>query len=203
MFANNNFVTQSIHLLPQVRRYFVLSRSHIFICSLLVCELTTHLRQNLNALSHKRVIRYFVFLLFGLSSFFSVAHANCSVNTSVLSFVAYDFIAIGSNDSSTQLRIQCDPDIPYAVKMNAGLNSAGDYSQRQMQSAQGSTPLLYNIYLDASYSQIWGDGRGFSSFYSGLSSGSPVVLPIYGRIPSKQPVAPGVYTDAVVITIEW
>lgn len=180
MYVNNSFVTQSIYLLPQAR-----------------------LMRNLNLLLHKRLFKYYLFLMFGLSQIFSVANANCSVNTSALSFVAYDFIAIGSNDTSTQLRILCDPDIPYAVKMSSGLNAAGDYSQRQMLSAQNNTPLLYNIYLDSSYSQIWGDGRGFSSFYSGLSSGSPVVLPIYARIPSRQAVAPGVYTDAVVITVEW
>ena len=144
-----------------------------------------------------------IVFIFLVSSCFSVVFANCSVNTSVLSFVAYDFIKLGPNDSSTQMRILCDSDIPYAVKMSAGLNASGDFAQRQMYSSQGGTPLLYNIYLDSSYSQIWGDGRGFSSFYQGLSSGTPVVLPIYGRIPSRQSVSPGIYSDAVIITIEW
>jgi spore coat protein U-like protein len=146
-------------------------------------------------------------LVFGLfivlSQFSVIARANCNVSTSVLSFVAYDFIAISSNDSTSQLRILCDQNIPYAIKLDAGLNAGGDYSRRQMRSAQGNTPLLYNIYLDASYSQVWGDGRGFSTFYQGLSSGTSVILPLFGRIPSRQPVEAGIYTDSVVITVEW
>ena len=148
-------------------------------------------------------LRNIIFLLLGIAPISSLSYANCTINTPAISFAAYDFISISANDSSSQLSILCDADIPYAVKMSAGLNASGDYSQRHMRSAQDGTPLYYNLYLDAGYSQIWGDGRGFSSFYQGLSSGLPVILPLYGRIPAKQIVSPGVYTDTVVITIEW
>ena len=41
----------SIHLLPQKRRYSVLNRSHINMCSVIPCGITTFLEQNLNAIS--------------------------------------------------------------------------------------------------------------------------------------------------------
>jgi len=144
-----------------------------------------------------------IFSGFVFFSTFSVTYANCSINTSPLSFASYNFMHISDSNTTSQLSILCDVDIPFNVKLNAGLNAAGDFSQRQMFSAQGGTPLRYNIYLDASYSQIWGDGRGFSNYYRGLSSGVPTSLPVYAKIPARQMVSPGIYSDSVIVTIEW
>jgi spore coat protein U-like protein len=68
----------------------------------------------------------------------------------------------------------------------------------------GSHPLNYNLYLDAGLTQVWGDGSG-STFHFG-----PAILPIlpnkvfvYGFIPGSQNAWAGMYTDTVVITMNF
>jgi spore coat protein U-like protein len=85
--------------------------------------------------------------------------------------------------------------------------SSGTYSNRTLRS--GTNILNYNLYYDAGYSEIRGNGSGGS--YTGsatlnLTAGNPTQTAtgtIYGKIPAGQNVAPGTYTDTLVVTITF
>ncbi len=94
------------------------------------------------------------------------------------------------------------PTIGYTVAISAG--SSGNFAQRTLQ--HGGDVLNYNIYTEATFTQIFGDGQpgSNSSTVSGLCvSGQSCIVPVYGRINGGQSVSSGVFTDEVVVTISF
>lgn len=86
------------------------------------------------------------------------------------------------------------------ISLSTGL--AGTYDRSM---SRGTEQLFYNIYLDASRRDIWGDGsRGTSVFKNrDASVEAPETIPIFGRIFAGQNVAGGSYFDVIVITIDF
>lgn len=85
--------------------------------------------------------------------------------------------------------------------------SSGTYTNRTMRS--GTNTLNYNLYYDAAYSEIRGNGSGGSQTGSAtlnLTSANPTQTAtgvIYGKVPAGQNVAAGTYTDTIVVTITF
>ena len=145
-------------------------------------------------------------LLFAISASIAAptfATGHCNISASPMSFPPYDIFKGSPVQSQGEMIVICEQSLPFRVNISAGLNASGDFSRRQMLSSNGAYSLFYNLYLDGTYSRIWGDGSGFSDNYSGIGLGRSEVLRIYGRIPASQNVAADVYTDTVVITVEW
>jgi len=144
--------------------------------------------------------RVFCFLLVFTPA---LSWGNCLVTGLSLSFGTYEpFVAIPS-DSNGLVEVLCDLNLSYQVTLDAGLNSQGSVITRQLRDASGNSSLLYNLYLDPSFTLIWGTGEAGSEVFNGIGGGSSMQIPVYGRIPGRQNVAPGVYTDNVVITVAW
>jgi spore coat protein U-like protein len=89
---------------------------------------------------------------------------------------------------------------------------SGTYANRTLRGSPVADTLNYNLFADATYTQVRGDGSG------GTFVGGPVVLTltqanptqtasgtVYARVPGGQNVAPGTYTTTtpVVITITF
>jgi spore coat protein U-like protein len=87
------------------------------------------------------------------------------------------------------------------------IGSGTSYTARSMVS--GTDRLNYNLYYDAAFSQIRGNGTGGSQTGGAtfnLTRTNPtqsVTSVIYGRIPAGQDVAPGSYLDTIVITVTY
>jgi spore coat protein U-like protein len=85
--------------------------------------------------------------------------------------------------------------------------SSGTYATRTLVS--GTSLLDYNLYYDAAYTQIRGNGTGGSLTGSAsltLTPAAPTAQAqavIYGRIPAGQDVSPGGYLDTIVVTITY
>jgi len=85
--------------------------------------------------------------------------------------------------------------------------SSNSYTTRTLVSGAGT--LNYNLYKDAAYTQVRGNGTGGSltgSATLNLTSTNPVQTvsgTIYGQIPAGQNVAPGTYTDTIVVTLTF
>nr|WP_291522240.1 spore coat protein U domain-containing protein [Acidithiobacillus sp.] len=73
-----------------------------------------------------------------------------------------------------------------------------------MLSGQASARQLYT---NATYSQVWGDGTGGTSTVSGTCSGSmgscSSSKTVYGRIPALQAPSPGAYIDTIAVTVTY
>ena len=85
--------------------------------------------------------------------------------------------------------------------------NSGSYATRYMLS--GVNRLNYNLYYDAAFTQIRGDGTGGSqtggatltvSRNSRTASASSVV---YGRIPAGQNAVPGSYLDTITMIVTY
>jgi spore coat protein U-like protein len=95
------------------------------------------------------------------------------------------------------------------VTISLGTGSAGSYLPfRKMQGPSPSDTLNYNMYVDAAYAQVLGDGTGGTSNDIGsatISKNSPFTFTetIYGRIFSGQDPAVGAYSDPIVYTVNF
>jgi spore coat protein U-like protein len=85
--------------------------------------------------------------------------------------------------------------------------ASGTFSSRVMLS--GTNRLSYNLYFDAAYTLIRGDGTGGSQTGNGsmsLTRTAPtqeIQSTIYGRVTAGQDVAPGTYTDTITVTVTY
>lgn len=142
-------------------------------------------------------------LLFVLLFYMPLVNAShCLVDVQPLAFGDYDIFYPAPLDTQAFINLQCSSNDPYRVSADAGMDGDGSYSFRRMTGA-GSTRLMYNLYLDVSRRQVWGDGNGSSAFYSGSPVNGRAQLVYYGRLPPGQQVEAGVYRDSVIVTVEW
>lgn len=135
---------------------------------------------------------------------------GCSVSTTALAFGSYNPLAYGNTDSSGTVRVSCSALvallIPYDIAMSAG--GSGSYATRRM--SFGAYTLNYNLYTDASYTSVLGNGSGGTLKLSGgilldlAGLAPPAVHWVYGRLPGPQlGAAPGGYSDTLTVTLTY
>jgi len=127
---------------------------------------------------------------------------TCSVTSSGLAFGSFNPLTDTSVDSTGTITVSCLALESYTIALSPG--GSGTYSPRRM--ANGGNYLEYNLYRDAGYSQIWGDGTGGSYTVddSILIIGSKDYT-VYGRIPlfSQRGAMVGSYSDSITVTITY
>ena len=84
--------------------------------------------------------------------------------------------------------------------MTTGVSN--QFSPRRML-AGPADQLSYNIYLDATRQTIWGQGLYGTDVYfeSNPPNGTPVIVPVYGRIFASQNPPPGEYVDVLTVRV--
>ena len=122
---------------------------------------------------------------------------SCTVGSGGFAFGTYDSLSATPLDSTALLSWSCDASTSLSVDLGRG--SSSTYLPRRLTS--GPNGADYNLYLDASCSVIWGDGTEGTSTWTGSGTGGSI--PVYGRVPARQPLPAGSYADAVVITISF
>jgi spore coat protein U-like protein len=133
--------------------------------------------------------------------------AHCTILATSLNFGLYDVFSTTPLDSTGTISINCNnPEkkpLPVTVTVSAG--ASGSFSQRQMASTTpGAGALLYNLYSDSSRSQVVGDGAGGTvTFTDSINRTFPWNITLYGRIPARQNMIPGIYTDILTATVLW
>jgi len=143
----------------------------------------------------------FFFALLNVASF-NVSANHCLVDVEPLAFGDYDIFYPAPLDTQANINLQCTSNDPFRVTMDSGMNGDGSFTFRRLQSG-GGTSLLYNLYLDPSRRQVWGDGNGSSGFFSGSPVQGLSRLVVYGRIAPGQQAETGLYSDSVIVTVEW
>jgi spore coat protein U-like protein len=135
---------------------------------------------------------------------------SCSVSTTNVAFGSYNPLAFGNTDSTGSVRVSCGGVagllVPYKIDLSTG--GAGNYAGRRM--LRGAYTLNYNLYTDAAYTSLWGDGSAATLSVSGsilldLLGLSPAQTHwVYGRLPGRQlSAAPGPYTDTISVTLTY
>ncbi|BAN46597.1 spore coat U domain-containing protein [Metapseudomonas resinovorans] len=100
--------------------------------------------------------------------------------------------------------LQCTPGLDMSIALSAGANTGNVSAGRFL--AKGAETLRYQLYKDAGYSSVWGDGNNGATAMS-LSfpaGGSSQTYPVYARLFSAAVMpSAGVYTDTVTVTITY
>ena len=129
--------------------------------------------------------------------------ANCRLVVPPLSFGTYDPLdgnSVQPNDASTVISVTCTRNTGAAISFDFGLNSISA-SDRAMNGSGGEV-LRYQIYRDAARSLVWAGGADALQVVSrGVSSSEQLI--VFGRIPPKQEVAPGAYSDLLTATVDF
>ena len=140
-----------------------------------------------------------------------LAVVSCTATTSGVAFGIYDPLSPTPTTSTGGITVNCTllsgAAVNDATSVFLSAGSSGSYAARTM--VAGTSTLSYNIYFSPSYQQVWGNGTG-GSYYGvatlPLSPSSPTQSAIgtfYGQIPARQDVAPGSYSDTIVVTVNY
>jgi|SRR5271165_6078421 len=124
------------------------------------------------------------------------ADHGCTVTANPLAFLPYDASSARPSDGAGSISFSCNQNV--TISLSAG---AGTYAQREMV-GNGREKLAYNIYTDFTYATIWGDGTQGTATVA-LNTAKEPLVPVPGRIPPKQTVSAGTYTDSISITIAF
>lgn len=151
----------------------------------------------MSATTQIRAVRAMKLLLGGVLLMISCSlWAACTISTSGIAFGGYDPFVNQDVDSAANISVNCDATTPYSIALSTG---TGSYEARVMTS--GIHHLLYNLYVDATLTTVWGDGTGHSATVSDTQAVANHT--VYGRIPARQDAYVGTYSDTIVITITF
>lgn len=129
--------------------------------------------------------------------------SGCTVSAAPLVFM----MPVPANttfDSTSTITVRCNPNLPYTIDIDDGLNpQGGSGSKRRVRHSTIATALMsYDIYKDPPRSQVW--GRGNTRNLAGNSGPTgTVIYPVYGRLTGKTGIPAGNYGDLLTITINF
>jgi spore coat protein U-like protein len=146
----------------------------------------------------RQIRRCGIFLCWVLLATTSVWAQECQVIVNPIRFEVYDVNSASPLNATGSLQVACAPQTAFTVTLDAGLHSGGNFLQRNM--ASGADKLMYNLFLDAAGTQLWGDGTQGTQVYAGITN---ALITVYAKIPARQNVTPGEYRDSIVFTITW
>ena len=129
----------------------------------------------------------------------------CRIRLSGLDFGTYDGLDPTPDTAIARLDVDCAPAPgPGALpRVTLSTGNSGHYAQRVMTS--GSAELRYNLYAEPTRRLVLGDGsEGTTPFPPPrIRATGRSTWPIFGAIAPRQRVPAGVYTDTILIQVEF
>jgi spore coat protein U-like protein len=132
----------------------------------------------------------------------AVINSACNVSAATLNFGTYSPTAGSALTGTSVVSVYCTSGTPYTTSLNVG-TGGGAFTTRTL--ANGGNTLNYNLYRDAAYSQVWGDGSGATFTVAGTGSGllTANTVTVYGQIPVAQDKPVGTYTSTITVTVTY
>jgi spore coat protein U-like protein len=127
----------------------------------------------------------------------AIVEKECLVTTEPVSFGSHGVLS-ANVDAEGAVNVRCTPATNYRIRLNGG-DAAATPTERQM--SKGAATITYGLYRNGARDQPWGDTEGTAATGSGNGTGQPHV--VYGRVPPQATPAPGLYTDTVVVTVDY
>ena len=126
---------------------------------------------------------------------------SCTISTVGVSFGNYDVFRTTPTDSTGSVTYTCtNIKNPDRITIDLSKGNASTFNPRQMRKSAES--LNYNLFMDASYTQIWGDNTSGTTHVN-IKPVPTGTFTIFGRIPVGNDVSAGSYTDTVIATINF
>ena len=122
----------------------------------------------------------------------------CMINITGVNFSNYDVFNDAASDSTGSIDVNCPSGVGYTIGLSAG---NGTYEQRGM--SIGTNTLNYNLYTAANREFVWEDATTSGATVSGSGTGMNINHVVYGRIPPRQNVRAGIYSDTVNLIITF
>jgi spore coat protein U-like protein len=133
---------------------------------------------------------------------------------SVMAFGVYDPVDNGPLDVQGRISYRCgthvsrtaraaaDPRSKLIVQISLSTGNSGRFD-RYMRGSRDQ--LRYNLYLDGTRTQIWGDGTSGTEIYSAHAqpNNKVVTVPVFGRVFPLQDVSAGGYFDQLIVTMDF
>lgn len=134
--------------------------------------------------------------------------ANCLASASALNFPNYTPTA-GNSTGSTTIAVRCTKNTAFTVALNKGTTTGGSLTQRLLVDGSGNT-LQYNLYKDAAFTTLFGDGTSGTQTATGTGQGMAVAsaqsITVYGSLPDStvnQAQPAGSYSDLITVTVSY
>lgn len=144
--------------------------------------------------------------------------ASCNVQSGILPFSSYNSLNPTSATVVSNTTITCTN--PTTIEQTQGVIvqvslSSGQGTILNRYLTNGSEKLYYNVYKDPAFQNILGDNSGngsplnlcLDSAQCGTSStnttGTTLLVDLYGSAPPHQDVSPGNYQDNVLLQISF
>ena len=126
-----------------------------------------------------------------------------TVSATPLNFGTY--LPGSASSASTTIKVACTIPLDLLTDFTVSLSAGNALTPATRLLRHGSDQLGYNIFADAGYTAIWGDGSAGSvtqGFSSVLALGS-VQFTGYGRLPQGQYVPAGAYGDRITVRVAF
>jgi spore coat protein U-like protein len=132
----------------------------------------------------------------------AVINTACNVSATTLNFGTYNPAGGSALSGSSTISVYCTNGSTYTTALNVG-SGGGTFATRTL--ASGSDTLNFNLYRDAAYSQVWGDGTASTYTVAGTGSGLLTAnsLTVYGQIPISQDKPAGTYSSTITVTVSY
>lgn len=129
---------------------------------------------------------------------------GCQLTTgAVLDFGVVTSVTTEIRSVTNDLWLKCTPGVAYEVGIDRGSGGHELYRHMVLPSPSGDHTMPYSLHRDDSYNNNWGWTKGEDTV-TGISDGTRVILPIYGKIPANADDKPaGTYSDTLRIILEF
>ena len=122
----------------------------------------------------------------------------CTLNVTGVNFGSYDVFSNSALDTTGNIDVNCPSGVGYSIELSEG---GGTHTQRVMGS--GAHRLNYNLYTAANRAVVWGDATSGTVTVNGTGIGVNVNHGVYGRIPARQNVRAGSYSDIIIVELTF
>ena len=140
-------------------------------------------------------------LLFGTGTASAASSVSCTPSSAGIAFGAFTGSQITITGSIT---LTCTGTGKDNFDLNLSTGSSGSFTTRRMKN--GTNSLSYNLYVDSTFSKIWGSGSGGTDHVSGTadmgsSTTITIVVPLYAKLPAQTKPPFGPYSDTIVASV--
>ena len=126
----------------------------------------------------------------------------CNVSATGVNFGAYNPLGPTATASTGSVSYQC---LFGTARVSISQGASGTFAARSLSNPADPIKMLYNLYTDASHTVVFGDGTGGTQSVTGGQSVffSTVTIQVYGLVPAFQDVAAGIFSDSLIVTLDF
>ena len=125
---------------------------------------------------------------------------SCEVESTALNFGSFASVIAAPVDQLAQITVRCTDTTPFDLRL--GLGNGSNVSNPEFREMTSTLGLIkYGLYQNSARTQPWGNTP--ETDLSAIGQGFDQLFNVYGRIHSGQTALPGIYSDQVIITIEY